>query len=367
MMNIPGNTLKRGYDHYRDEYIKKATEVLDSGWYVLGPEVDAFENEFAAYNGSRYCVGCASGLDALVMAFRALKLPEHSKVICQANTYIASIMGFTRNGLEPILVEPDEYYQLDPDKIEAAITPDTSAICVVHLYGQMANMPKIMEIARKHNLKVVEDCAQSHGASLNGQKCGTFGDIGCFSFYPTKNLGAFGDGGCIVTNGETYADEIKMLRNYGSRVHYQFEEVGYNSRLDELQAGLLRVKLTRLDEIIASRRSMASWYSSHIKNERIKLPVTRDGAESHVFHQYVIQTEHRDQFMSYLKEHGIGSQIHYPQPPHLSKAYASLGYHAGDFPITESMADHVISLPDFDFMTEEELQYITDTINSYQG
>lgn len=365
-MKIPGNTLKRGYDHYRNEFISKSNQVLDSGWYVLGPEVEHFEEEFAAWNESKYSVGCASGLDALVMAFRALHLPKHSKVICQANTYIASIMGFTRNGLEPILVEPDQYYQLDADKLENAITPDTSAICVVHLYGQIADMPKIMEIAHKHNLKVIEDCAQSHGASLNGKKCGTFGDIGCFSFYPTKNLGAFGDAGAIVTDNPEYAEEIRMLRNYGSREHYKFETVGFNSRLDELQAGLLRVKLSHLDEIIASRRLMAEFYASHINNSLIELPETHFGSESHVYHQYVIQTEKRDQFREYLASKEIGSQIHYPEPPHLSKAYADLGYHKGDFPITEYMADHVVSLPDYDFMTEEELQYVADAINGYQ-
>jgi len=364
-MNVPGNTLKRGYEHYREEYLNRAQEVLDSGWYILGPQLTGFEQEFAAYIGSRYCVGCASGLDALVMAFRALHLPAGSGVLCQANTYIASVMGFTKNGLVPQFVEPDEYYELDPVKMEQAITPATRAVCIVHLYGQMANMPVIMEIAARHHLKVIEDCAQSHGASLAGRKCGSWGDIGCFSFYPTKNLGAFGDGGAIVTDHAEYAEEIRMLRNYGSKEHYKFETVGYNSRLDELQAGLLRVKLQHLEEIIASRRHMAQRYLEGIRNPEILLPKTRAEAESHVYHQFVIQTADRNRFMNDLKNRGIGSQIHYPEPPHLSEAYRDLGYHRGDFPVTEQMADHVVSLPDFDFMTEEELQYVIDAVNQY--
>ena len=256
-MRIENNQLRPQYLLYKEEYLKKVEEVLDSGWYVLGKEVAAFEKEFAEYNNISYCVGVASGLDALVLAFEALHLNPGDEVIAPANTYIASIMGFTRNGLVPKFVEPDEYYNLDPQKIEEAITSKTKAICVVHLYGQIANMPEIMKIAAKYRLKVVEDCAQSHGASIDGKKCGTWGDVGCFSFYPTKNLGGFGDGGAIITNNKEIESEVRMMRNYGSRKTYYFEKVGYNSRLDELQAGLLRIKLKHLDELIESRRKDA--------------------------------------------------------------------------------------------------------------
>ena len=254
-------------------------------------------------------------------------------------------MGFTRNGLVPKFVEPDQYYNLDPFKIEAAIGSKTKAICVVHLYGQIANMPEIMKIARKYNLKVVEDCAQSHGASINGKKCGTWGDVGCFSFYPTKNLGGFGDGGAIITDNKDIAEEVRMMRNYGSKKTYYFEKVGYNSRLDELQAGLLRVKLKHLDELTAERRKDALRYLIEIKNPKIKLPEMQFGELGHVFHLFVVYIEDRDNFMKYCNQKGIELKIHYPQPPHLSTAYEYLGYHVNDFPITEKMADHIVSLP----------------------
>lgn len=364
-MKIANNKLAPQYKMFKEEYLKKVEEVLDSGWYVLGNEVKQFEEEFAKYNGANYCVGVASGLDALILAFEALNLNEGDEVIAPANTYIASIMGFTRNGLVPKFVEPDEFYNLDADKIEEAITEKTKAICVVHLYGQIANMPKIMKIAKKYNLYVVEDCAQSHGAMINGKKCGTWGDVGCFSFYPTKNLGAFGDGGAIITNNQGIADEVRMMRNYGSRKTYYFEKVGYNSRLDELQAGLLRVKLKHLDYLTDERRKDAYRYLSEIKNPKIKLPKLCFGNDGHVFHLFVIEVEDRDDFMNYCDKCGIGLKIHYPQPPHLSQAYAYLGYHEGDFPITEQMANHVVSLPLYNGIEKEEVDYIIDCLNKY--
>ena len=350
---------------FKNEYLKKVEEVLDSGWYVLGNEVKCFEEEFAEYNQSKYCVGVASGLDALILAFEALHLNPGDEVIAPANTYIASIMGFTRNGLVPKFVEPDQYYNLDPLKIEAAIGPKTKAICVVHLYGQIANMPEIMKIARKYNLKVVEDCAQSHGASINGKKCGTWGDVGCFSFYPTKNLGGFGDGGAIITDNKDIAEEVRMMRNYGSKKTYYFEKVGYNSRLDELQAGLLRVKLKHLDELTAERRKDALRYLTEIKNPKIKLPEMQFGELGHVFHLFVVYIEDRDNFMKYCNQKGIELKIHYPQPPHLSTAYEYLGYHVNDFPITEKMADHIVSLPLYNGMETEKLEYVINVFNQY--
>lgn len=364
-MKVSASLLKPQFELYKDEYIKKATEVLESGWYVLGKEVSSFEEEFALYNGSKYCVGCASGLDALVLAFDALNLPNGGEVIAPANTYIASIMGFTKVGLVPRFVEPDAYFNLDASKIEEAINDKTVAICVVHLYGQIADMEKIMEIARKHNLKVVEDCAQAHGASLNGKKAGTFGDIGCFSFYPTKNLGAFGDGGAVTTDNQEYAETIKMLRNYGSKEHYYFETVGYNSRLDELQAALLRVKLSHIEELINERMIIADLYDKGIHNPKVSKPKVQYDKKGHVYHQYVVMVDDREQFMNYLKEHGIGSQIHYPQPPHLSKAYSYLGYKVGDYPITEDYSDKVVSLPVYNGLCLDDVHYVIDIINKY--
>ena len=364
-MKIENNQLLPQYLKFKYEYLKKVEEVLDSGWYVLGNEVKCFEEEFAEYNQSKYCVGVASGLDALILAFEALHLNPGDEVIAPANTYIASIMGFTRNGLVPKFVEPDQYYNLDPFKIEAAIGSKTKAICVVHLYGQIANMPEIMKIARKYNLKVVEDCAQSHGASINGKKCGTWGDVGCFSFYPTKNLGGFGDGGAIITDNKDIAEEVRMMRNYGSKKTYYFEKVGYNSRLDELQAGLLRVKLKHLDELTAERRKDALRYLIEIKNPKIKLPEMQFGELGHVFHLFVVYIEDRDNFMKYCNQKGIELKIHYPQPPHLSTAYEYLGYHVNDFPITEKMADHIVSLPLYNGMETEKLEYVINVFNQY--
>ena len=364
-MKIENNQLLPQYLKFKDEYLKKVEEVLDSGWYVLGNEVKCFEEEFAEYNQSKYCVGVASGLDALILAFEALHLNPGDEVIAPANTYIASIMGFTRNGLVPKFVEPDQYYNLDPFKIEAAIGSKTKAICVVHLYGQIANMPEIMKIARKYNLKVVEDCAQSHGASINGKKCGTWGDVGCFSFYPTKNLGGFGDGGAIITDNKDIAEEVRMMRNYGSKKTYYFEKVGYNSRLDELQAGLLRVKLKHLDELTAERRKDALRYLIEIKNPKIKLPEMQFGELGHVFHLFVVYIEDRDNFMKYCNQKGIELKIHYPQPPHLSTAYEYLGYHVNDFPITEKMADHIVSLPLYNGMETEKLEYVINVFNQH--
>ena len=364
-MEVKANILKPGFEMHKAEYIQAANEVLESGWYVLGPKVKQFEQAFANYTKANYCVGVASGLDALILAFHALNLPQGSEVIAPANTYIASIMGFTKVGLVPKFVEPDCYYNLDAAKIEAAISDKTKAICVVHLYGQMANMDKIMEIADKYNLKVIEDCAQSHGATLNGKHCGTFGDIGCFSFYPTKNIGAFGDAGCIITNNHEYASRIQTLRNYGSSKHYYFDEVGYNSRLDELQAALLLVRLKYIDETIKSRHHIASLYDAGIQNEAVVKPEIWCDIEGHVYHQYVIRVKNRTHFMNYLKDHGIGSQIHYPQPPHLSDAYAYLGYHIGDFPITECLADQVVSLPMYDGLDDQSIYYVCETINQY--
>ena len=366
-MKIAANDLKRQHDIYKEEYNNKAVEVLNSGWYILGNEVKEFENEFAKYLGSKYCVGCASGLDALQIAFRVIGIKEGDEVIVCSNAYIACAMGITMNGGIPVFVEPDEYDNLDAEKIEEKITDKTKAILAVHLYGQSCDMTKIMSIAKKHGLKVIEDCAQAHGTRWNDKKVGTFGDIGCWSFYPTKNLGGFGDGGALTTDNEEYAEQFRVIRNYGSkRIHYENDIIGMNSRLDELQAGLLRVKLTHLDEMNDERREIAKRYDEEIKNPLIHPLQTRPGSYN-VYHQYVIHTEKRDKLMAYLKENEIGTIIHYPIPPHLQKAYEYLGYKKGDLPIAEKYADEVLSLPMYNGMSEEEQTFVIEKLNSFKG
>ena len=365
-MQILANDLKRQYDLHAAEYEAKALEVLRSGWYILGREVEAFEREWAAMVGAKYCVGLASGLDALWIAFRLLGIGAGDEVIVSANAYIACVMGITINGATPVFVEPDEYDNMDADKIEAAITPRTKAILAVHLYGQSCDMAKIMHIARAHDLKVVEDCAQSHGNHFDGRVVGSIGDIGCFSFYPTKGCGAFGDAGCLTTSDPDIADRARVFRNYGSRVRYQNEVVGANSRLDELQAGLLRVKLTHLEAFNAERCRLAARYDAELTNPCLQKPKIRPGADSS-WHQYVVHLPGcRDAMAAYLKEKGIGTIIHYPIPPHLSQAYAYLGHKRGDFPLAERYADEVLSLPMYNGMTEDEQGYVIETINAFR-
>lgn len=365
-MNINPNQLDRGYLKYKNEYDSAVIKTLESGWYILGKEVEKFENNFKEFIGSNYCVGLNSGLDALILAFRSLNIGPGDEVIVPANTYIASVLGVTENGATPIFVEPDEFYNIDADKIELAITDKTKAILVVHLYGQAANMKKIKAIATQHNMFLIEDCAQSHGTKFDNRMTGTWGDIGCFSFYPTKNLGAFGDAGCIVTNSEEIFERIYMLRNYGSKVKYHNEILGVNSRLDEIQAAILSVKLEHYDELKKDRISLAEKYLNMIDNTKIRLPELRATADA-IWHLFVVKVENRAEFQEYLNSHGIGTQIHYPIPPHLSKAYEYLGYKKGDFPITENYADTLISLPLYDGMTEEEIMFVINVINCFSG
>jgi len=363
-VKIPFNSLKYGFEKYRDEYIQAATRVLDSGWYVLGKEVEAFESEFAKWLGLDHCVGLNSGLDALILAFKAMGVAQDDEVIVPANTYIATVLGITQNGATPVFVEPDIYHNIDPEKIESAITKKTKAILVVHLYGQPCRMDEIMEIANKHGIPVVEDCAQSHGATFNNKMTGTFGKISCFSFFPTKNLGAFGDAGAIATDNCELAEKIRMYRNYGSKEKYYNEVQGVNSRLDEIQAALLRIKLSHLEEITIERNMIAQKYLNGISNHLIELPKIYPKAR-HVWHLFVVQTEKRDQLAEHLKTFGISTQIHYPVPPHLAEAYAGLGYQRGSFPITEKEADTIISLPLFNGMKQENIDHIIDVINKF--
>ena len=363
---IMPNNLERQYSLHRSEYEIKALEVLRSGWYILGKEVEEFEKEWAEYIGSRYCVGLASGLDALWISFRLLNIEEGDEVIVCANAYIACVMGISMNNGTPIFVEPDEYYNIDPERIEAAITPKTKAILAVHLYGQSCDMTTIMDLAKKYHLYVVEDCAQSHGSKWRNQTLGSIGDIGCFSFYPSKGCGAFGDAGCIVTNNEELAKKFRIFRNYGSEKRYYNQMVGCNSRLDELQAGLLRVKLKHMEEFNQERRVIAQRYLQEIQNPLLKMPKIRSGADS-TWHQFVVRTKERDRLKSFLEEKGIGTLIHYPIPPHLSEAYQYLGKKKGDYPKTEEYAEQVLSLPMYNGMTREELDYVIEIINKFKA
>lgn len=364
-MKIMPNRMDRGFYQYQDEFENKALDVLRSGWYVLGNEVSAFEEEFASYVGTKYCVGLASGLDALWIAFRLLNIGSGDEVLVQGNTYIASVMGITINNATPIFIEPDEHFGMDPEKIEQAITDKTKAILVTHLYGMASRMDEIVEICKKHNLKLVEDCAQSHGACYNGKMTGSFGDIGCFSFYPSKNLGAFGDAGAITTNNPELNKAFRTFRNYGSQKRYYNEVVGANSRLDELQAGLLRIRLKHLDELTEEKCKIAEKYNKEIKNPLIKLPKVVDGA-SCVWHQYVITCEERDRLIDYLNNKEIGAIIHYPVPPHLQECYKYLGHKVGDFPITEYLAKTVLSIPMYNGMTAEEQNIVIKAINEFK-
>ncbi len=364
-VKISPNRLDRGFYKYQEEFEHKAIDVLRSGWYVLGNEVKSFEEEFADYTGAKYCIGLASGLDALWIAFRVLGIGKGDEVIVQGNTYIASVMGVTINGATPIFVEPDQYFNIDAAKIEEKITDKTKAILVVHLYGQASNMVPIMEIAKRHKLRVVEDCAQSHGAKFNGQMTGTFGDIGCFSFYPSKNLGAFGDGGAIVTNNPELDKAVRIFRNYGSEKRYYNKVVGANSRLDEIQAGLLRVRLSHMEELEQEKTAVCQRYLEEINNPLFELPKIRDSA-THIWHQFVIRCDKRDELISYLEANNIGSIIHYPIPPHLSEAYSYLGMEKGALPITESYADTVLSIPLYIGMTKAEQDYVIEKLNAFE-
>lgn len=364
MENIMTNRLDRGFYMYQKEFEEAAIRTLRSGWYILGNELKSFEEKFAAYTGAKYSVGVGNGLDALTLAVRALGIGEGDEVIVQGNTYIASVMGISINGATPVFCEPDEYYMLDAKRLEEKLTDKTKAVMVVHLYGHSADMESICAFCKKHNLKLIEDCAQSHGSFFKGKMTGTFGDIGCFSFYPSKNLGAFGDGGAIVTDSEEYRDKIKMLRNYGSSVRYYNDEVGVNSRLDEIQAALLSVRLAHMDELTKEKKEIGARYLEKIRNDKFVLPKIAEGSD-HIFHQFVIRSKERAKLIDYLNEKKISTIIHYPVPPHLSKAYEYLGIKKGTLPITEQYADEVLSIPMYNGLTKEEQDYVIKALNEF--
>ena len=364
---IPFLDLKAVNQQYNAELQAACKRVIDSGWYINGVEVTEFEKEFAEYCGAKHCVGVANGLDALTLTIRAWKelgrLKEGDEVIVPANTYIATILAITENRLTPILVDSDKKsYNLDPNKAEQAVNNKTKAILPVHLYGQIADMPAIIDIANRHNLLVLEDSAQAHGASINGKKTGNWGDASAFSFYPGKNLGALGDAGAVTTNDEQLAQTIRTISNYGSQEKYKNIYQGVNSRLDEIQAAMLRVKLRHLDEEIIRRRAISKTYIERINNPSV-FPPFFNKQEQHVFHQFVIKTETREQLQLYLEDKGIETLIHYPVLPHTQKAYKSM--HNIVMPISEHHANTVLSLPISPVLCDDAVNQIIDSINSF--
>ena len=368
---IPFLDLKAINAQYRDELVAVCTRVIDSGWYIGGKELEEFEQHFAAYCGTRYAIGVANGLDALTLTLRAWKelgkLQEGDEVIVPSNTYIASILTITQNNLTPVLVEPDEKtFNIDPQKIEAAITPKTKVILPVHLYGQMAEMPAIMAIAAKHNLLVLEDSAQAHGAEIENRKAGNWGNAAGFSFYPGKNLGALGDAGAITTNDAELAHMLKALRNYGSHEKYKNLVLGVNSRLDEIQAAMLNVKLKFLEQETQYRRQIANLYLEEIKNPIIELPSINDAKNytQHVWHLFVIRTKHREALQKYLTEHEVQTVIHYPIPPHKQQAYKE--WNDLSLPISEQIHAEVLSLPIGPNLSMDEAEKVVQLCNGFK-
>ncbi|GAB2545538.1 DegT/DnrJ/EryC1/StrS family aminotransferase [Rhodanobacter koreensis] len=367
-MDVPFLSLKDVNARYADELKAAAARVIDSGWYVLGEELAAFEHEFAAYCGVRHAVGVGNGLDALSLILRGYKelgvIEEGDEVIVPGNTFIASFLAITGNRLVPVPVEPDPTsFNLDPTGVEAAIGPRTRAIMAVHLYGQLADMHALSALARRHNLLLIEDAAQAHGAMSDGRKAGAFGDAAGFSFFPAKNLGALGDGGAVVTGDTALAQRIAALRNYGSDVKYRHLFQGLNSRLDEMQAAMLRVKLKYLDEDIARRRRVARRYRDGIRHPQILVPeVARE--EQHAWHLFVVRCSRRDALQRHLQAHGIQSQVHYPVPPHLQPAYAAL--RDADLPLTERLHDEVLSLPMGPTLSDDAVDRVIEACQAFE-
>lgn len=352
---------------YADEIHEAVTRVVDSGWYLQGKENEKFEADYARYIGTKHAVGCANGLDALVWIFRAYietgVMQPGDEVIVPANTYIASILAVTENGLKPVLVEPSiETCQIDDSRIEETITERTKAILIVHLYGQCAYTDKIGELCKKYNLKLVEDNAQAHGCRFDGRHTGSLGDAAGHSFYPGKNLGAFGDAGAVTTDDEELAKTVRALANYGSQKKYVFKYCGRNSRLDEMQAAVLDVKLGHLDEDIAIRKEIAKYYMDHITHPAIITPVVKDW-DAHVFHIFPIRTKKRDGLQRYLADNGVQTIIHYPIPPHKQECYKD--WNGLSFPVTEQIHDEELSLPMSPVLTEEEVKTVVNLLNNW--
>lgn len=368
-MNIPFLDLRSINARHADELAAAARRVIDSGWYILGAEVKNFEEQFARWNSQQHCIGVGDGLAALSLTLRAWKemgvLKTGDEVIVPAHTYIASILAITENDLKPVLVEPDEFFTLDVSSLENAMSRRTRAVMMVHLYGQLGDMAPLTEFCRKHNLKLLEDCAQAHGAKTNAKKAGAFSDAGCFSFYPGKNLGALGDGGAITTDDGQFAEVLRALRNYGSHRKYHNQYQGINSRLDELQAALLSVKLKYLDADNAARRKIASEYLVRIRNPQIQLPSIRGEAESHVWHLFVVRTANRDALQRHLDLQGVQTVIHYPVPPHRQDCYRAEMENLS-LPLTEAAHREVLSLPISPVMSRVEIDAVVQAVNCYR-
>lgn len=367
-MQVPFNTLQRFHDSIKPELHQAFTAVLDSNYLILGPQTEAFEKNYAAFNRVAHTVGVSNGLEALRLCLEALNIGPGDEVIVPSNTYIASWLAVTHCGATPVPAEPDDRtWNIDPQRIEEVITPRTRAIMPVHLYGQISDMTGIMDIAQRHNLYVVEDNAQSHGSEWKGKPAGSFGIANGTSFYPTKNMGALGDAGAITTDDAELAQRLRILRNYGSQVKYKNEVIGYNARLDELQAALLSVKLVHIHRLTADRQRIAHRYLQQLAGiDDLLLPYTHPDA-THVFHLFVIRTDRRDALQAHLQAQGIGTMIHYPIPPHLQQAYQFAGKKKGDYPLAEQMADTLLSLPLFPFMHDDEIDYVCEAIQQFYG
>lgn len=362
---VPYEDLKLVNKPFSAAFRQQFEQVLEKGWFILGQEVQRFEQEFAAYHklAAGQCTGVANGLDALTLSLKALKFPPGSEIIVPSNTYIATILAVLHCGLKPVLVEPDiATYNINPSLIEAAITAKTAAVLVVHLYGKCCSMDAVKAVCEKHSLAILEDCAQSHGASFRGQVCGTFGKAAAFSFYPTKNLGCLGDGGAVLTHDETLGAMIRSLRNYGSAVKYYNEEVGYNSRLDELQAAFLRVKLQSLDDINEHKRKLAMLYLQNLKEDFIRPLLHEDYKD--VFHIFTVRHARRDALREYLRQHEIGTEIHYPLPPHRQKALQGL-FEGQHFPVSDEIHRTILSLPCSTAHTEQDVYRVIEVMNAF--
>ncbi len=363
ILNISFLDLKLINQPYENAINDTLQKCVASGWFILGEEVKKFENAFAEYCGTKHCIGVANGLDALILLLKASDFSKNSEIIVPSNTYIASILAITLAGFKPVLVEPDlETYLIDPKKIEAKITKKTKAILVVHLYGKCCEMGEIILIAQKYNLKIFEDAAQAHGASFHNLKAGNLSDGAGFSFYPTKNLGAMGDAGAITINDDTLAEKIKSLRNYGSGKKYVFDFQGMNSRLDEMQAAILNVKLKNLNYENKFRQNIANRYLNEIKNPKVILPSAHT-SEQDAWHLFVVRVTDREKFRSYLSENGIGTDVHYPIAPHKQLAYKELSNLS--FPISEKIHNEIVSLPLNIALQENEVNYIIEKVNQY--
>lgn len=366
MSNIQFLNFEPMHSAIRTEMQEAFQQVYDSNWFIMGKCVETFEEAYARFNEVTNCIGVSNGLDALHLALKGLGIGAGDEVIVPSNTYIATLLAVSYVGATPVLVEPDIVtYNINPKNIELAITSKTKAIMPVHLYGQACDMDEIMAIAKKHKLYIIEDNAQAHGATFKGKLTGSFGDANGTSFYPGKNLGALGDGGAITTNDEGIAKKIRMLRNYGSEKKYHHELIGYNMRLDEMQAAFLTVKLKYLHQWTQQRKQIANWYIKALDNiPDLILPITHPDA-THVYHLFVVRTQHRNALQNHLTENGIATMIHYPIPPHLQNAYASLGFTKGDFPIAEELANTCLSLPIWPGMTEENISIVVNCISDF--